>query len=726
MSITSSQVSGLLTFNVRTKLTLLFLTFGLVPALVIFAIFMAQQDDYRTAQTRPVLDAAVGIGDIIDRNLFERYGDVQAFGLNAAAVDSGNWMSPNQGNPLINAMNGYMTGYGIYKLMLLVDLQGNLLAVHTVDGGGNAIATESLYNQSFSGESWFESVLAGKFLNGSNGLTGTVVEQPAVSPLVAGIYGDDGYVMVFAAPVHDVMGNVTAVWANFATFDLVEEMVAGVYDRFAADGQTSTEITVLDPAGRIIVDYDPMVQGIKKHEDYKRNFKTIGKFNLAEKVPVAAAAVKGETGSKVAFHARKKINQAAGYAHTKGAYDYPGLGWSVLVRVPEEEAFASLDAVVTIIMVVMVVAAIAILVGGAFIGTMAAKPIISLTGVMQKLAEGDKTVEVPGTQATDELGDMSRTVEVFKENALKVDEMAEEQKKQEEKQKEADLRSEEEKREGMMKLADSFEERVGGVVNSVASSSGQMKTNAQAMSATAEETTRQSTAVAAAAEQASANVQTVASAAEELSSSIEEVGRQVTDSATIAKSAVEEAAKTNSSVEGLAAAAGKIGEVVELINDIASQTNLLALNATIEAACAGDAGKGFAVVANEVKSLANQTAKATDEIGSQIGEIQTATNDSVDAIKGISETIGKINEIATAIATAVEQQGAATKEISRNVQQASSGTQEVSSNISGVSAAAGETGENAGQVQTAAEQLTEQADTLRGEADNFLKEVRGT
>ena len=347
-------------------------------------------------------------------------------------------------------------------------------------------------------------------------------------------------------------------------------------------------------------------------------------------------------------------------------------------------------------------------------------PIGTMTDAMGKLSEGDKTVEIEGAERGDEIGHMAQAVQVFKDNMVKMDEMAEEQKKQEERQKEADLRSEEEKREGMMKLADSFEERVGGVVNSVASSSGQMKTNAQAMSATAEETTRQSTAVAAAAEQASANVQTVASAAEELSSSIEEVGRQVTDSATIAKSAVEEAAKTNSSVEGLAAAAGKIGEVVELINDIASQTNLLALNATIEAARAGDAGKGFAVVANEVKSLANQTAKATDEIGSQIGEIQSATNEAVGAIKGISETIGKINEISSAIATAVEEQGAATQEIARNVQQASAGTSDVSSNIGGVQEAANETGSSAGQVLEAASELSSQAEKLQTEVESFM------
>ena len=273
-------------------------------------------------------------------------------------------------------------------------------------------------------------------------------------------------------------------------------------------------------------------------------------------------------------------------------------------------------------------------------------------------------------------------------------------------------------------LADNFEANVKGIVESVSSSATEMQGSAQSMSSTAEETSRQSTAVAAASEEASTNVQTVASAAEELSNSVEEVGRQVGQSNKIAQNAVEEAQRTNDKVQGLAEAAQKIGEVVNLINDIASQTNLLALNATIEAARAGEAGKGFAVVASEVKSLANQTAKATEEIAAQIGAIQAATTDAVSAIQGIGSTIGEISEISTAIATAVEQQSAATKEIAANVQQAAAGTQEVSENISGVTQAASETGEAAGQVLGAAQELSKQSEALREQVDSFLIEVR--
>jgi len=275
-----------------------------------------------------------------------------------------------------------------------------------------------------------------------------------------------------------------------------------------------------------------------------------------------------------------------------------------------------------------------------------------------------------------------------------------------------------------VKLADNFEKNVKSVVEMVGSAATEMQSTAESMSATAEETNRQSVVVASASEEASTNVQTVAAASEELSNSINEISNQVQTSSKISQKAVEEATRANETIEGLSEAAVKIGEVVELINDIASQTNLLALNATIEAARAGDAGKGFAVVANEVKSLANQTAKATDEIGAQIGAIQNASNDAVKAIEGVSGIIADINQITTGIASAVEEQSAATQEIARNVQQAAEGTSEVSSNITGVTKAANETGDAAIQLVEAAGELALQSQKLNTEVDGFLVEVR--
>ena len=275
-----------------------------------------------------------------------------------------------------------------------------------------------------------------------------------------------------------------------------------------------------------------------------------------------------------------------------------------------------------------------------------------------------------------------------------------------------------------VQLADDFERNVKAVVDAVAASATEMQASAQGLSKTADATNHQSAAVAAASEQATTNVQTVASATEQLSASVAEIGGQVAQSTRIAESAVKEAERTNIQIQELATAAQKIDEVVKLISDIAGQTNLLALNATIEAARAGDAGKGFAVVASEVKSLANQTAKATEEIASQIAAVQNATTNAVTAIESISKVIGEINEISTSVAAAVEQQGAATQKIARNVQETAKGNQEVTANITGVTKAATETGASANEVLEAAGELSKQSESLAEQVDRFLVQVR--
>jgi len=286
------------------------------------------------------------------------------------------------------------------------------------------------------------------------------------------------------------------------------------------------------------------------------------------------------------------------------------------------------------------------------------------------------------------------------------------------------FKSREARSKAMQSLTSAFDRAVTQGMDTVAVASTGLESTAQSMAANADRTSHQASGLAAATEQASASVQSVASAAEELSASIKEISRQVEQSSAISRTASEEANRTNATVQGLAQSSTRIGEVVKLINDIASQTNLLALNATIEAARAGDAGKGFAVVANEVKSLANQTARATDEISAQIGAVQAATREAVSAIAGIVGRIGEINQIAGAIASAVEAQSAATAEIARNVQQAATGTGQVSANIGAVTLAAAETGSAAADVLTSARALSRQAADLKGVVGTFLNDVR--
>ena len=351
------------------------------------------------------------------------------------------------------------------------------------------------------------------------------------------------------------------------------------------------------------------------------------------------------------------------------------------------------------------------------LGNAIANPLIAMTEAMGRLANGDHATEIPSRQRHDEIGEMAAAVQVFKDNANRMEAMRHEQEDQKK-------RSEQDRKAALRKMADTFETQVGGVVDAVTAAAVELQASSKQMSSTAQETSAQATAVSAAAEEASSNVQTVASATEELSASINEIAGQVERSQSVAVRANEEARHTSELIKKLSENVGSISEIVVLINDIASQTNLLALNATIEAARAGDAGKGFAVVASEVKNLANQTGKATDEIAAKISAVQNGTSDAVTAISSIAKVITEVSEISATVASAVQEQTAATGEIARNVDQAAIGTQEVSRNIGQVETASRETGNAAEQINESATELSHQAEKLKNEVTRFLDQVR--
>jgi methyl-accepting chemotaxis protein len=375
------------------------------------------------------------------------------------------------------------------------------------------------------------------------------------------------------------------------------------------------------------------------------------------------------------------------------------------------------SATILFVIAVLIALAIGILSYLMVIGTVC-RPIVEMQGLMGRLADEDLTVDIPGCARKDEIGGMARAVEVFKRNGIERRAMLEREK--------AEIALREERARRRDAATASFNREVAGIMQTVTAAANELDATSTSLSSTAEEGARQAQAVAAGAEEASANVSTVAAATEELSASISEISQQMVEARTVAGIANDESRRANERIQGLVESAQKIGEVVRLIQDIASQTNLLALNATIEAARAGDAGKGFAVVANEVKTLASQTAKATEEITGQVQAVQSSTQEAVQAIAGIGNTISRIHEISATIAAAVEEQGAATNEIARNVALASAGTSEVTSNIAYVNEIARETGTSATQVSATSSELSLQSTHLKKVIDDFLHEMATT
>jgi methyl-accepting chemotaxis protein len=483
------------------------------------------------------------------------------------------------------------------------------------------------------------------------------------------------------------------------------------------DKQAAEKIlaTVVESNTKIRANYELMIsspeeralyhQWVQKWTEYKKGTEEVMALSRkdAGQVPHAAHELNSKTVNKIGIESDEILKKDIDL-NNKGA---------------DTAAGDAADNYASAIMMVAVILGLAVIVGIAvsfYLVRDVSTGISSIVIPMQALGKGDLSADVPHQGEKTEIGAMADVLQVFKEALIA--------KKAADEAAAADVEAKIERGRRVDSITRNFESMIGEIVQTVSSASTQLEASAGTLSATAERSQTLTTAVAAASEEASTNVQSVASATEEMASSVNEISRQVQESARMASEAVGQAKATNDRVGDLSKAAARIGDVVELINTIAGQTNLLALNATIEAARAGEAGRGFAVVASEVKALAEQTAKATGEIGQQIAAIQGATGDSVAAIEEISGTIERLSEISSTIAAAVEEQGAATQEISRNVQQAAQGTQQVSSNITNVQRAATETGTASAQVLSAAQMLSGDSNRLKVEVGKFLNTVR--
>jgi methyl-accepting chemotaxis protein len=509
-----------------------------------------------------------------------------------------------------------------------------------------------------------------------------------------------------------VIGDLRAAVITYRNVVRQHMLAEALDDKLAVE---KTAATVTEMLAKTRSKYEPMIaspeertlysQWSKLWDDYKKGTEEVMALSRKEagKFPREAQELNSKTVNKIGLQADEVLNKDI-ELNTKGG---------------EQAAHDAADSYAFALMLVLVIFGIAVVIGcglSFYLVRDVSSGINSIIDPMQALGKGDLSAEVPHRGKKTEVGAMADVLQVFKEALIA--------KKAADEAAAADAEAKIERGRRVDDLTREFETMIGEIVQTVSSASTQLEASASTLTATADRSQRLATTVAGASEEASTNVQSVASATEEMASSVGEISRQVQESARMAGDAVGQARATTERVSELSKAAARIGDVVELINTIAGQTNLLALNATIEAARAGEAGRGFAVVASEVKALAEQTAKATGEIGQQISGIQAATNDSVGAIKEISSTIERLSEISSAIVAAVEEQGAATQEIARNVQQAAQGTQQVSSNITDVQRGATETGTASSQVLSAAQMLSNDSGRLKNEVSKFLTNVR--
>ena len=685
------------------KLVLLFLAFGMVPMVLVAYMGISTTQTLTLRESERFELTAVNVAEKIDLNLAERYGDVQAFGLNYVIFDRDLWYAPGETNPIVRAMDQYVATYSIYYLTILVDLAGRVIAANSRDADGQSIDTRAIYEQNYRDAPWFQAVSQGQFTTrmpytapGNDRADGTYIEDLHIDADVKRVYpGDDGLTLGFSAPVRDEQGEVIAYWSNRTKFSLVEDIFCTAYDDLKISNLNSAELTLLDGAGRIIIDYDPMRSGSTQ---VVHDFGVLQNLNLAtEGTEIAVKAVAGQRGNGWEMHGRKEVVQAAGYAHLLGNPLYPGMNWSVLVRIPEDEALASVEGLRNNILLVGLLCIAVTIALGLFIGRHMARPLIGMSRVAEGIAVGDVNQQIE-YRGNDEIGRLAASfralIAYIKGVAAAADQLAQ-----------GNLTIAIEPRSDQDVLSYSFQHmadnlrilfvRLNAQADDLANSSATLSTvseemagnigtvsqNTHTVSAAAEEMSANMNSISASAEQSTRSIRTVAASTEEMSSTVAEIAKNTEQARDVTDSAVTTVDGAVKQIGALGQSAQEIGKVIGVIVEIAEQTKLLALNATIEAASAGEAGKGFAVVAGEVKELARQTNEATSEIRGRIESIQQSMGGTVQQIGQIQQVIQTVNELVTHIAAAVEQQAATTRSMAQNLGQAAQGVQGVTASV---------------------------------------------
>ena len=667
--------------KITSKLIVAFLALSLIPLIIVIIVANNSFNILEKENLKFYEDTSASIADLIDRNLFERYGDVQAFSLNGLIQNKDNWYK-QEDSKLSDMMNKYVDTYDIYYLTLLVDPQGKLISVNTKDQDGKSLKTASLYEKNYSEAPWFKALKEGKFTSSqanssddNKGSSGTYIEDVHIDEDVKLTSpSSSGMTMGFSAPVYNDKGEIIAYWSNRAKFSIVEEIYESTYQSLKSSGYKSTELTLVNGKGQVILDFDPESSGSEK---VKHNLeKVIFKLNLAEKgVESAQKVIKGEAGNLYSFHARKKIDQAAGFTPLTGALGYPGMNWGVLVRVAKEEATKTLTGLrntlkTTFILSIIIIAIIAYLIAKSIIS-----PIKNMSGLMKEISEGDGdlTSRLP-TLSKDEVGELSSNFNTFVEKVQAI--IKETQSGSNELSTHAEsiaatstqLSANTDEMKSQTNTVAAAVEELNVNMSEVTSQAKTMYEETAESKKSSEQINKSMQDVNQSLDTAKENLHAISSASKQMISVITEISSNTERSKVTSETAVNVVDNATEKVESLKDSTTEIVEIIQTINDISEQTKTLALNATIEAARAGEAGKGFAVVASEVKNLAKDTFDATIDISTRIQKMKDATDSTVNEISSIKEVISEINNMISNIAAAIEEQSIAIQDNSNNTE----------------------------------------------------------